>query len=617
LALVADEILGQTLHLDYTVDPAAAAKVSFRVDKKLTASQLLEAFETALSASDIVLVRDGESVLVTTRAKAKANPSVRTQGPARAGYQVTPLELKGLTPSEASKALDNMGLTGMVVMSNDKTGQFLIGGTAKELQTARDTLKLLDRGEGQAHSRWVTLRNTSPKAIADELINVASDANIAGLRVSPFPRLNQVLLFARSEADLDEAVRWINRLDVPGVNGASNTSGIDETVSLWVYKPKHVTAASLNVTLNALLGDGSAAVPEAQPTNAARPNSASTSISSTTSQNGTNGNPAGGGFVNTSQATATPAPAQRNPSGGGSTIDGIRVAVVKESNSLVIYAPPGKRSEIQKLLEAIDVPLRQVLIEASIVEVTLNNEFSMGVDWSLIGAGGKLNVVSSDNQSGSVGPTLPGIGLTYLSKNLNASLSALSSKTRVEVLSSPKIVALDNGVAHLEIGDQVPVATQSSQSAAAPGAPTLTSIDYRNTGVILDVTPRVTGDDSVTLTVSQEVSEVAKTTTSGIDSPTIQERQFDSTLLVQSGQTVALGGLISSNYTKGATGLPFLSNIPLLGQLFKTDTRSKDRTELIVLLTVTILEDPATAAKATEHVTSQMKAIDSSGSIKP
>jgi general secretion pathway protein D len=185
----------------------------------------------------------------------------------------------------------------------------------------------------------------------------------------------------------------------------------------------------------------------------------------------------------------------------------------------------------------------------------------------------------------------------------------------VEVVSAPKIMALDNHTAKLEVGDQVPTETQSSQSTSAPGAPIVSTVNYLSTGVILNVTPRVSGDDTITLDVDQEVSSAAQTQTATL-TPTIQQTKFESTLILKSGGVVALGGLISSTRTKGNTGLPYLKDIPGLGNLFNNNSNDLTRTELIVLLSAKIVRDDASARRVMADLMDDMHEIESRGLFK-
>jgi general secretion pathway protein D len=181
-------------------------------------------------------------------------------------------------------------------------------------------------------------------------------------------------------------------------------------------------------------------------------------------------------------------------------------------------------------------------------------------------------------------------------------LSALEDATEVDVISAPEVLVLNNQTAILQVGDQVPIATQSAVSVVAGGAPVVNTIEYRDTGVTLKVTPRVNQGGMVMMDISQEVSDVAATTTSTLDSPTINQRKISSTVAVHDGQTIALGGLISDNRTKSKSGIPVLQNIPVLGSLFATTDHQDSRTELLVLITPHVVENAQKAQSVTEEL---------------
>ena len=372
-------------------------------------------------------------------------------------------------------------------------------------------------------------------------------------------------------------------------------------MTLWVYHPKNVSADSLSQTLNSVMSG--------------RSSQATTSVTA-------GGSAAAGGGGR--EAQAAPAAA----SGAAQTVaqsnsffstddDPVRIGLDKDSNTLLISASPSKWVQIQRILQEIDRRPDQILIEASILEVTLTDDFKFGVNWSLLAAGGKLKVSSAGDAGGvPSAPATPGLGITFLDNHISAALDALKAVTTVEVVSAPKIVTLDNHPAKLQVGDQVPVITGSSQSTTAPGAPIVTATDYRSTGVTLNVTPRVTGDDNITLEITQEVSSAGSTTSSGIDSPTIQQRHLESSLILHDGGTVALGGLISSNKTVTTTGVPWLKDIPYAGKLFKSDTKHLDRTELIVLISAKILRDQASTDRVMGDLIADMKDIEDRGLFK-
>lgn len=568
IAQIAEEILGSGLGVTYTIDPSVSGKMSFRIERRMTRAQLLESFEAALANNGVVIIRQGDSLLLTTRAGARSAVGIRSapSETGRGGYEVVAAPLSHATPSEIAKVLQSIGPANVVVHVDDKAGVLLIGGTPREIEAALETIRTFDRGgmDG-AKMRWFELSQASAPVVARELNQVLQASGATGSSVVPLRRLNGLIAFARSPGGLEEIAEWVAKLD--------RTAG-DQAASLWVYRPRNVSAESLGATLSSVL-------------------------------------PGSAPLASVSGAAGAPAPAA--PMVGGDSDDSVRVGIDKESNTLLISASPAQRVQIQKILEEIDVTPTQVLIEASILEVTLNDDFRLGVNWSVLGEGGKLKVLSTGDAGGGVAPTLPGLAITFLDGDVKAAIDILGSKTEVEVVSAPRIVALNNRTATLQIGDQVPVVVQTSQTNTAPDAPRVVNVEYRDTGVILTVTPRVSGEDSIILSVTQEVSAVAKTTTSGIDSPTIQQRRMESTLVLQDGGTVALGGLISSSRSRGDSGVPLLKEVPLLGSLFKSETRDSRRTELIVLLTARIMRSDEATQRVMADILADMKEIEIRG----
>ncbi|MCG8608290.1 type II and III secretion system protein, partial [bacterium] len=165
----------------------------------------------------------------------------------------------------------------------------------------------------------------------------------------------------------------------------------------------------------------------------------------------------------------------------------------------------------------------------------------------------------------------------------------------------------------LQVGDQVPVATQSAVGVTDPDSPIVNTIQFRDTGVILEVTPRVNDSGLVIMEISQEVSDVIETETSGIDSPTIQQRRLQSTVAVKDGQTIALGGLIRDDKEEVRSGVPFVQDLPVIGSLFRSTVTNSDRTELLVLLTPRVARDPEDAKQITDEIRRRIEAVRSLG----
>lgn len=596
---IAAAILGQALGVNYSVDPSVTGQMTFRIDRRLTREQLLEAFEAALSANGVVLVRQGDTLLLTSRDKAKGSTTMRTmaEGSHHAGYETLAVPLSYASASEVAKALSSISPNNVVVYVDDKAGLIVLGGTGDELEAAVKTIHVFDHsGLESAKIRWFELGQAPAVTVAAELDKVLQASGSTNVAVVPLKRLNGLFVFARTTQVLDEVSEWVAKLDVPSKEAASG---------IYVYHPRNAAAEGLAQSLNALLNGQ--ALPQ---TGAATTTTARTGASSAGFVMGDGLTPAAPIAV----APAVPASAVAASSVGGSGDDPVRISYDKDSNSLLIQCSAGRWIQIQKLLDDVDHAPAQVLIEASIVEVTLTNDFRFGVDWSALGAGGKLTVASVEtNSAGTIGPQYPGFAVTLLDKNIMAALNTLGAKTDVQVVSAPKIMALDNHTAKLQVGDQVPVVTQSSQATTAPNSPILSSVDYRSTGVILSVTPRVAGDDRIFLDIVQEVSSVGTTTSSDIDSPTISQRHLESSLILNNGGVVALGGLISTQRSASDGGVPYLKDAPVVGNLFKTEKKGGNRTELIVLLTATVVKGQPDADRALGRLEADMKEIEQRG----
>jgi len=587
VAQVAEEILGVALGVAYTIDPVVTGKVSFRIDRRLTRPQLLEAFEAALAVSEIALLRQGDSLVLVPREKARGTASLRGPGAVtsssarRGGYDVVAAPLSFAKPTEVAKALEAMTGSKAVLYANDSLGLIVLGGSGSELDAALETIKVFDRNvfEG-ARIRWFQLNQASAAAVSADLNRILTTAGVQGVALAPLKRLNGLIVAARTEPVLNEVAAWVARLDTPSR---------DLSTQLYVYRPRSASAQSLARTLTQVLS-----------TNAAEGSGQSSLAASARSQtpdNPTTTDEAASGAVNATSETLE---------------DGVRIGVDKDSNTLIVRAPAARWIGLQETLAQIDRPPSQVMIEASIIEVSLTNDFRFGVDWRSLGSD-KLTTRSIYQSSGVIGPSFPGFSVTFLGGDIDAAVNALGSRTDIDVVSAPKLVTLDNHKAHLSIGDQVPIVTQTATSTTTSSPALVSTVEYRNTGVILDVTPRISGDDKVVLEISQEVSAVAKTITSGIDSPTIQQRKFESTLVLKDGAVVALGGLISQRRSKTNSGLPGLKDVRVLGNLFKSQGRDEARTELIVLLTARIVRDPEASDQMTESLLLDMREIEARG----
>jgi general secretion pathway protein D len=298
---------------------------------------------------------------------------------------------------------------------------------------------------------------------------------------------------------------------------------------------------------------------------------------------------------------APPAPAAEPPANGprDDRFAGIGVVADEANNALVITATAQEYRRVRQILERIDVAPNQVLLEATIAEVRLNDDLRMGVRWFFQSRDTRFQF--TDLVSGAVTPVFPTFTTFLNTTNVKFVLDALSSVTDINIISSPTLMVLDNKKATLQVGNEVPIVTQSAVAVLTPGAPIVNSITYRNTGIVLNVTPRVGDRGRILLEVEQEASDVVPTVTSGIDSPTIQQRRIRTTVAVNDGEGIVLGGLIQDRADNRRDQVPLIGQLPVIGNLFKSKLDQVTRTELLVAITPRIVRDAAQIRGITEE----------------
>ncbi|MCH9752470.1 MAG: hypothetical protein K0U61_09670, partial [Alphaproteobacteria bacterium] len=395
-------------------------------------------------------------------------------------------------------------------------------------------------------------------------------SRMGGVSVVPMDRLQSLMIIARSGETLDQTREWIVRLD----QEAKPTLARD----LLIYEARYVNAEDLL----ALAGAPSSGVGGA-------------SFFRPAYQSEARRTP-GDGFERRStgpeSAPLSGASAFDRNSGRDTLYEDLSIRVDPGQNAVVARGPSTELQSLGELLSALDKPKRQVQIEATIVEVTLRDNTALGVQWDAVEDA--LSARFTTTESGAVTSLFPGVSVSYINTDVSAVVNALAATSDVEIVSSPRMMVLNNETARLQIGDQVPIITQTAVSISDPGAPVVNSTSYRDTGVILTVTPRIRAGGMVEVEVAQEVSNVAETTSSNIDSPTISQRSIESILAVPDGSTAVLGGLMSSTRSWNETGVPFLKEVPILGAAFRATNQTERRTELIVLIepTVVLSVDP-------------------------
>jgi general secretion pathway protein D len=613
---VVASVLGEALGLNYSIDPSVKGTMSLRSSRPLSNDELLPALEAALRMQDLALVETHGTYQVVPmrdapRRVASLNlPTDRNQ----TGFSIQIVPLDYTSPAEMEKILQPFAPAGGVMKVDEARNLLVLAGSSQELETMLGVVKMFDVDwlSGMSYG-FFSLDYVDAKTAVSELQDIFADPKspLAGVvRLVPLTRLNTILVITPQQKYLQAVETWIKRLDVGGTSAGRR---------IYVYDVQNGRAEDLAKSLSKILSLPTSADDMAPVRGAPGTMSPSSGYGFGASGGVTQGSgftpvygaPGTSGIPNYGNESGAPAAGAfpgSNPANlaNASKPGDLRIIANNDSNSLLVLATPAEFSVIEAALGRLDAPVRQVLIEASLAEVTLTDEFRYGVQWNFANKNGPVTL----SDTGTIAQAFPGLSYLYTGSNsISAVLNALESLTKVRVISSPKLLTLNNHEALLQVGDSVPIATQSAISTATAGAPIVNSIQMQDTGVILTVTPRVNKNGLVQLDISQEVSASTETTTSNIDSPTIQQRKFTSTVVVKNGDTIALGGLITESITKARSGVPVLENIPLLGNLFRDTHNTTTRTELILLITPRVLRDDTEFQGVMDDLRSEFKSL--------
>ncbi len=609
LALVVDTVLGDMLGMAHSISPTLRNTVSIDSGRELSPREALRLLENVLAGQGAVLVRGGDGTLAVLP-QAEAAGNARTLGlasPSAPGLAVSVLPLRHIAPDVAQALVAPLVKNGSVT-ADPRLGLLLVSGPAPERQAAADLLRGFDVDWMAGRSAGLfPLTQASPAPLVRELeaiLGAQGDAD-PSLRLLPVERLNAVLVIASDATRLETAAGWVRRLD----------GGDLDTARLRIFSLTHADATRVAKLLNRLFtgtaADSTAPAMKAMPL----PSVSSTSSSGTSSSSAASGNSTAmadnAARLSAISADAGGAAPPEPLSGGGD--DTPRIIPDPANNSILVHAKPRQAEIIGEAVAKLDVAPSQVLIEATIAEVTLNDQLRYGVQSYFRGDGGDVQGgFTLNSASSSLRPIskVPGFNLVLSSNgDPRVVLSALDQVTDVRVISSPQVVVLDSQVAQLLVGDRVPVLTRTTQSVDNANSPIVSSVDYVNTGVILRVVPRISQSGKVTMEVYQEISNVSGTRNSGNLTPTISQRQITSNVAVDSGQTVVLGGLISETQESGRDGIPLLSSLPGVGALFGEKRSTKTRTELIVFITPRVIRDEHEAEAVTAELMTRLKGI--------
>ena len=574
---VIDAVLGAMLGADYSVDPAIQGNLTLRTSQPVARDALVPLLESALKSINAVIIVQGATYKVLPIAEARSHAPLSSGALSNYGGEISPtvpgfaseaIPLKHGSAREVGRLLQQFLGKDIVSDTDSALNQVVITGTADERQAGKKLVARFDVDTlADMNFEIYRLENVDATSLLSELERIFKPPfDIIGsrVRIIPLPRLRSVLAIAADRNDLVRIEPWIRRLD----------TGVAGKRKLYSYPVQNGRAKDLASALQQVLGMAGGS------------GGASTQPSGNGPSRGGEESPVASRNTSTEQSSS----AGDAPSGQTSGSQGVRIVPNEPTNALLIYADGEEYDFIKEALQKLDQPVAQVLIEATLAEVTLGNDLRYGVNFR--GARGDVAYANSSTGGNNPASVFPGFSVSVIGNSVSAVLNSLQSKTNVKVLSAPKIIVLNNQTATLQVGDQVPIITQQQQSVSSPGAPIVNTVELRDTGVILKVTPRVNDSGTVTLDIDQEVSDVAQTTTSGISSPTIQQRRLSSTVATKTGQMIALGGLIRERSSRNRSGIPLISQIPIIGAVFGSHVTTGARTELIILLTPTVIRSP-------------------------
>jgi general secretion pathway protein D len=651
---VVAQILGNLLKVNYAIDPAVHGTATLRTVRPLTRAALLPTLQSLLAQSGAALVQSGTLYRIVPAAQATATLGTDQT----AGSVVVPLRYA--SADDLAKVLQPFVGEGGKIATDPGRNALLVGGDPQARASLLDLIRTFDVDVLARQSYAVLSVGASDVrdfagALQDALRGQSGGALAGLVRVVPLSRIGAVLVISSQARYIEEARRvyaLVDRTRRQTIRSwhvyylqNSNASDIAYTLQ-QAFTPNNVTAQPSTLAQGS--GMASQRYGLGGGTGGLGGGSLRAGIGGGLMQRGLSTGGLGGGGLGGGGAAggnltgsilgppgasvsdraaggaATSPPAQApagNPLLGGldtsgieSNPDTLRIIPDPQNNGVLIYGTQRETGTIEAMLRKIDILPLQVRIDAVIAEVTLNDNLQYGTQF-FFRAGGINGILSFAQQApvarlsnATLNAAFPGfiVGGTG-NGGAPFALSALQAVTTVDVLSSPQLLVLDNQPARLQVGNVVPYLTQTSQSTLVSNAPIVSSINYQQTGVIMEVTPRVNSGGLVTLDIMQDVSAPQTTlTTPGINSPTFSERNVTSRVVVQDGQTIGLAGLITDNVTRGNQGIPWLKDVPLLGFLAGNQNNTRQRTELLVLITPHVVHDQRDARALTEDLRDQL-----------
>jgi general secretion pathway protein D len=636
IAAVAKALLGDILKVNYAVDPRVQGTVNLNSGRPIAKRDIIPLLESVLKFSGATIMREGPIYKIMPAGEDIGGGSVTRipGGKLEPGHGLSVMPLRYISAQAIMRALDSFAAKPGMLRIEQGRNLLLVMGTSAERASTIEAALALDVDWLKSQSVGIfPVRNVSPETVITELNNIfdtgkeGASGNL--VKFQPVTRLNAVLAVAQTPGVINQVRTWVSRLD---------RADYDST-TVRVYRIRYGNARVMAAILREVFTGqssgqvglpGTADLSQLTPGSSIQQSSTSSSSSMNQSSFGTSfgsrsttsptqSDPSGRGTDPTSQGRLGNGAQQRPEDRLGSISSGtsqtpllqnVRITADTANNSLLIYANRDQYKIIEKAIFELDRQPLQVAIDVTIAEITLKNELNFGVQFYLKGknVSGGISFGASDVLQ----QAFPGFNFVLGPRHdPRVVIDALRRVTDVKVLSSPSLVVLDNQPAMLQVGDQVPVITQQSSQPTTTNFVNINSVEMRDTGVILRVVPRVNANGAVTLDIIQEISNVVNPGSGSNPNltPTISQRKVQSSIAVTSGQTVLLGGLISTRTNYSKSGIPILSEIKGLGDLFSEQSKTTDRTELILFIRPQIIRNGVDAQLVAEELRSKLNLI--------
>jgi len=626
---VVKAILGDMLQENYTIAPNVGGNVTYSTSRPIRREDAMPVLEMLLSWTNNALVRqDGRYIVLQAKDAIPGRLTPRVGATQQPGYGLRIFPLRYISPSEMAKLLKPYAKADAFVQIDPNRSLLVLAGNPSELENYQRTIDTFDVDWLKGMSVGVfTLQHveaTKLMADLDTLFGAKGESPLAGMfRFMPIEQTNQMIVITPQPEYLRQAEEWLRRLD---------RGGAENAVQLYVYNVKNLKAVDLADYLSQIFlgtSGGGSRSSSGRVGQGLRP----VTIGGVGGRGGAATNFGSALRPQSDQEKSAPAAnatAPKSAGSSGNTDTNIRISAIEENNQLMIQATPLEWDQIEAAIKKLDVVPLQVQIEAKILEVKLTGELNYGVQWYLNGLMGTATGSAQENgrypieysgnrwdrqrlslgARGNVAPTTNGgFFYSFLNRNFEVALQALETSDQSKTLAAPSLVVANNQEAQINVGQQIPVRQVYVNTGLVGSTGTsYGSVQYLNTGIVLAVTPRVNPGGLVYLDISQEVSSP----TGAADEQgnrAISQRQLQTQVAVQSGETLLLGGLIQDTKAEGQQGVPLLSKVPVLRNLVGTTSVSNDRTELIILITPRVISSVDEGRQMTEDYVRQFQSL--------